>query len=177
MAVLIVDDESESRTLLTAMLVENGYNIPAADRGESRSVQKPDLIESTGASAGTSSHPCEEIISSEDAKHLKSISVRSHCSRRMDEPEATACHRLLARRESSPQRAARYPCVERLSSTARVTIRGARALVTRFARVSTLCAPAKVNPRISRIRLRATGLRPVPALKKQHLRNRYVGVR
>jgi two-component system, cell cycle sensor histidine kinase and response regulator CckA len=33
MAILIVDDESESRTLLTTMLVENGYEVRAADGG------------------------------------------------------------------------------------------------------------------------------------------------
>jgi two-component system, cell cycle sensor histidine kinase and response regulator CckA len=46
--ILVVDDESESRTLLTAILTAEGYTVHAADSGElalaSLAVRRPDLI-------------------------------------------------------------------------------------------------------------------------------------
>ena len=50
----------------------------------------------------------KETMSCGDAKHPRSISVRSHRAGRVDEPRATACHRVPTRRESSSQRAARH---------------------------------------------------------------------
>ena len=48
MTILVVEDDTESRKLLTALLTAEGYNVRAADRGElaleSVAVQRPELI-------------------------------------------------------------------------------------------------------------------------------------
>jgi hypothetical protein len=82
------------------------FKLPHRQAHLRRSVQKLDLIETTGALMDPLLTDVEEIMSSGDAKRHQSFPVRSHRHCRMDEPEATACDRLPARRESSLERAA-----------------------------------------------------------------------